>query len=104
MQAFTNSYTRGASNAQYASAAVATAGTQTRVVTLKPTQTSEASPKGWMRRVSDQLREIAQLKPNWDSYDAEAPSSLAIAIASELLLLVEKRLGVLDSERSQPQI
>ncbi len=104
MQAFTNSCTRGASNAQYVGSAAATTGPQARVVTPIPTRTSEASPTGWMQKVSDQLREIAQLKPNWDSYDAEAPSPLAIVIALELLLLVEKRLGTLDGEQSQPMV
>lgn len=41
----------------------------------------------------EQLREIGQLGPDWDSYGASAPSPLAIRVAGELLRAVESEYG-----------
>ena len=104
MLAFANSYTSGTSNARSSGSTVETAGPETHVATPEPTLTSDTLPEGWMQRASDRLDDIAKLGPDWDSYGADPPSPLAIAIASELLLIVDKNFGRLAYEQSQPQV
>ncbi|HEY4033080.1 MAG TPA: hypothetical protein VGL94_03845 [Ktedonobacteraceae bacterium] len=104
MLAFANSYTSGALNTQFSGSVVATAGPKTHAATPKPTLTSGTLPESWIQRALDQLDDIAKLGPDWDSYGADPPSSLAITIASELLLIVNQKFGKLAYEESQPQI
>lgn len=104
MLAFENSHTSGAPNAQSAGSAVTTTGPETRVATTKPTLTSDTLSRGWMQWASERLDEIAKLGPDWDSYGADPPSPLAIAIAYELLLIVDINFGRVAYEQSQPQV
>jgi hypothetical protein len=104
MLAFANSYTSGTSDARSSGSTVATTGPETRVVTLRSKVTNNTLPKSWLQWASARLDDIATLEPNWNSYGAHRPSPLAIAIASELLLIVDKNLGSVAYERSQPQV
>jgi hypothetical protein len=104
MLAFANSYTSGALNAQISSPRVVTAGPEARIATSNPTLINTTMSEGWMQRVSDQFHDIAKLGPNWDSYGADPPSPLAIAIAFELLLLVDHKFSRLAYEESEPQV
>jgi hypothetical protein len=104
MLAFANSYTSGTLAARSSDSTVTTTGPETRVATPQPSLTSDTLPGGWMQRVLGQLDEIAKLGSDWDSYGANPPSPLAIALASNLLLIVEKEFGRFAYERSWPQV
>jgi hypothetical protein len=104
MLVFANSYTSGASDARSSGSTVTTVGPKTLVATPKPTVTSDTLPKSWIQWASDRLDEIAKLELDWDSYGADPPSPLAIAIASKLLQIVDKNFGRLAYEQPQPQV
>jgi hypothetical protein len=50
------------------------------------------------------LDEIAELEPGWDSYGANSIASRAIALAADLLRLVDEKLGRVAFDQSWPQI
>lgn len=105
MSVYANPNTRGArQSAQSRSRTTTTTGPKARVATSKPAPTRDALSKSWMQWASDQLDDIAKLGPDWDSYGGDPPSPMAIAIASELLLIVDKNFGRLAYEQSQPQV
>jgi hypothetical protein len=101
---FANSSTRGALNAQFSGSTLETVGPETHVVTLAPTLANETLSGSWIQGALGQLDDIAKLGPNWDSYGADPPSPLALAIASKLLLMVDRHFGRLVDVQSQPQV
>jgi hypothetical protein len=98
------SYTSGAPDAQPSSSAVETVGPETYAVMLKQTLTGGTLPGGWIQEALDELDGIAKLGQDWDSYGADPPSILAIVIASNLLLIVNKEFSRLAYEQSCPQL
>jgi hypothetical protein len=99
-----SSYTSGAPDAQFSSSPVETIGLETYAVTPKQTLTSDTLPGGWIQEALDKLDDIAKLEQDWDSYGADPPSLLAIFIASNLLLIVDKEFSRLAYEQSYPQL
>jgi hypothetical protein len=55
----------------------------------------------WAR---EQLNEMSELEPDWDSYGADPIAPRAIALATDLLRLVDERLSGVAFEQSRPQI
>ncbi len=95
-----DSYASTASDTQSLVAIPKTAGQRVQVQTLRPIPRVQS----WMPWATDQLKGIAKLKPNWDSYGGEPPSPEAIKSAEFILQQVHQSLGSFDHERSQPQI
>jgi hypothetical protein len=67
----------------------------------------ELSHRGWpvaeiLLQTAQRLRQLAELAPDWDSYDAAPPSALAIAMASQLLATAGERFGAQAGERLSP--
>ncbi len=99
-----SSYTSGAPDAQSSSSLGETVGPETHAVIPKQTLTSGILPGGWIQEALDELDDIAKLGQDWDSYGADPPSLLAIVIASNLLLIVDKEFSRLAYEQSRPQL
>jgi hypothetical protein len=104
MLVYAKSYTSGTQNVRSSNPATGTAASKVRVTTPESIPAHDTSAWSWMQWALDQLDDIATLGPDWDSYGADAPSSLAIATASNLLRLVDETFGRLVYEQSQPQL
>ena len=98
------SYTTGARDTSPSLPAISTAAPEVHVTTQEPVSTPGTSHRSWMSWALEELDDIAALEPDWDSYGAEPIAPRAIALATDLLHLVDERLGRVAFEQSRPQI
>ena len=104
MSVYTRSFTTGARDTSPSIPAIRTAASETRVTTQDPVSTNGTSFKSWMPWALAQLNEIAALESDWDSYGADPIAPRAIALATNLLRLVDEKLSRVAFEQSRPQI
>lgn len=104
MAVYEKSYTSGTRDTQASIPAIGTAASEARVTTYEPISTHNTSIKSWLPWALEQLNEIAELEPGWDSYGADPIAPRAIALAADLLRLVDEKLGRVAFDRSWPQI
>ena len=104
MAVYEKSYTSGTRDTQPSIPAIGTAASEAHVTTYKPISTHNTSIKSWLPWALEQLNEIAELEPGWDSYGADPIAPRAIALAADLLRLVDEKLGRVAFDQSWPQI
>lgn len=104
MAVYEKSYTSGTRDTQPSIPAIRTAASEARVTIYEPISTHNTSIKSWLPWALEQLNEIAELEPGWDSYGANPIAPRAIALAADLLHLVDEKLGGVAFDQSWPQI
>lgn len=104
MSIYTRSYTSGARDTSPEIPAISTAASEARVTTQEPVSAPGPTYKSWMPWALEQLHEIAALEPDWDSYGADSIAPRAIALATDLLRLVDERLSRVAFEQSRPLV
>jgi hypothetical protein len=104
MAVYEKSYTSGTRDTQPSIPAIGTAASEVRVTTYEPISTQNTSPKSWLPWALEQLDEIVELEPGWDSYGADPIAPRSIALATDLLRLVDEKLGRVAFDQSWPQV
>jgi len=99
MQVYADSYTSGKSDTKPLKAIPKTAGQHVQIQTSRPIPQVQS----WMPWASAQLKAMAELKPNWNSYGGEPPSRVAMGSAELMLRAVHTNFGNLLGRQSQPQ-
>lgn len=102
---FESTYTSGTRDTEPSMPAIRTAAkSEVGVATHKPTSAFSQNAKSWWPWALEQLHEIKDLEPDWDSYGADPIAPRSIALAKDLLLLVEEKLSRVAFNQSRPQI
>lgn len=104
MSVYAKSYTSGTRDTQPSIPAIGTSGSEAHVTTNEPVSTYDTSYKSWMPWALEQLDELRELEADWDSYGADPIAPRAIALATNLLYLVDEKLSGVAFEQSWPQI
>jgi hypothetical protein len=99
MQVYADSYTSAKSDTKPMKAIPKTVGQHVQIQASRPIPQVQS----WMPWASDQLKAMAKLKPNWDSYAGEPPSRVAMGSADLMLRAVHTNFGNLFGRQSQPQ-
>ncbi len=104
MAVYEKSFTSGTRETEPSIPAIRTAASEVRVTTYKPLSTRDSSIKSWLPWAFEQLDEMAELESGWDSYSADPIAPRAIALAADLLRLVDEKLSRVAFAQSWPQI
>lgn len=104
MAVYEKSYTSGTRDTEPSIPAIRTSASEARVTTHEPLSIHNTSTRNWIPWAYEQLAEIAQLEPDWDSYGADPIAPQAIALATDLLHLVDEKLSRVAFDQSWPQI
>jgi hypothetical protein len=104
MAVYEKSYTSGTRDTEPSIPAIRTVASEARITIREPYSTHSTSTKSWIPWVNEQLDEIAQLEAGWDSYGADPIAPQAIALAADLLHLVDEKLSRVAFDQSWPQI
>ena len=104
MAVYEKTYTSGTRDTEPSIPVIRTAASGARITTHEFLSAHNTLTKSWIPWAHEQLDEIAQLEAGWDSYGADPIAPRAIALAADLLHLVDEKLSRVAFDQSLPQI